>query len=157
MPARAIPNGQTVTLRLDADLVFKLKVTALQSRVGLSELCGDILAAAMKSERLLTPPKKTTSKPSRSSLPRVLRATPMVKTPGSRKGKRGKGDKVLFRQLQQLIEKGTIKQAELAKAVGITPANFRASWMKTQWVPAKYVPAVVAFLESKGIRPAAHG
>ncbi len=47
MPSRAIPNGQTVTLRLDADLVLRLKMTALQSRVGLSELAGALLGDAL--------------------------------------------------------------------------------------------------------------
>lgn len=150
MPARAIPNGQTITLRLDADLALKLKVTALESRLGLSELCGAILAAALKSGNIPTP-----SKPSRPTRTLKLKPPPPLKN-AQGKTIRGKGDKALLRQLQHLIEKGTLKQADLARAVGITPANFRASWMKTQWVPAKYVPAVVAFLESKGIRRAAH-
>jgi hypothetical protein len=148
MPARAIPNGQTVTLRLDADLVFKLKVTALESHLGLSELCGAILTAAVKKGDLPKPRPKL-EKPYLSQIPKVSK-------PGSPKGKRGKGDKALFKQLQHLIEKGTIRQADVAKAAGISPANYRASWMKTQWVPAKYVDAVVRFLEAKGIRRGTH-
>lgn len=161
MPARAIPNGQTVTLRLDADLVFQLKMTARQSGIGLSELCGPILAAALETGSLPSTPKVPTklsklsklSKPSKAAKGQSEPTTTKKRMPGAPYGKRGIGDKELFHQLQQLIKQGTITQADLARAAGVTSANIRASWVKTEWVPAKYVRAVVKFLESKGIPP----
>ena len=47
MTARAIPNGKTVTLRLNADQVLHLKITALRSGIGLSELVGQLLTKAL--------------------------------------------------------------------------------------------------------------
>lgn len=48
MSARSIPNGQTVTLKLDADQLMLLKVEALQSKWGLSEIVGTLLSQAIK-------------------------------------------------------------------------------------------------------------
>lgn len=58
------------------------------------------------------------------------------------------GDRELFREVEATIKAGKITPSELMQraAPGITTGNFRSSWTKCQWIPAKYVQAVRAVM-----------
>lgn len=156
MPSRAIPNGQTVTLRLDADLVLSLKVNALRSRVGLSELIGSMLKTAIHGGAEVPPatrqpPQKKPAPVKAQPQPKPPAAAPKTKkAPGTKpKGKQGTGDADLFKRADAAIKAGKIGQRELMveAAPEINPANYRSSWTVTKRVPAKYVEAVKTVLD----------
>lgn len=70
--------------------------------------------------------------------------------PPPKEARRGDGDAKLFAWVETLTHNGKVSQAEVAAAVGITTANYRASWRASKWVPAAYIADVRAFLEEKG-------
>jgi hypothetical protein len=165
MPSRAIANGKTVTLRLDAHLVLDLKMTALQSGIGLSELIGSCLAGAVEDGTI----KRLAGLPAAPSIKKPAAAKPIHESPkvpsapkpakpsvGGKGAKKVTGDRELFQHLEDLKRAGKLRYTALMKAVApdISPENYGASWKKTGHVPAPYIEAVKAYLKEHGLEMA---
>jgi hypothetical protein len=138
MPSRAIPNGQTVTLRLDADLVLRLKMTALQSRVGLSELAaallGDALAGLKPMAHLEVSPSDHTSTlklsptgPTRTPRPKFAAPEPEPTTPPRRLSRDPdkKAQQIEEGQRLYTLVMARYNSVELGKLLGISDSAIR--------------------------------
>lgn len=90
------------------------------------------------------------SDPRRKGSTASLPLPPPPPPPAPKEARRGDGDPKLFAWVETLTHNGKVSQAEIAAAAGITPANYRASWRASNWVPAAYIAAVRAFLDEKG-------
>lgn len=152
MPRPKKADWERVTITLSCECVRALRLLSAATREDMGEAADQAMRDGGLLERLAR--ELTNSSPAPRPKPPAPappaprpKPQPQERTPGS-----SGGDRELLGVIEGMMPE-RFSQGDLAAAVGITTANYRSGWRKTGHVPTKYVPAVLAFLESKGIQP----
>jgi len=155
MPRPKKADWERVTITLSSECVRALRLLSAATREDMGEAADQSMRAGGLLERLAR--ELTNSSPAPrpqrpAPAPPAHQVAPRPPQPKKERTSNGNGDRELLAVIDGMMPQ-RFSQGDLAAAVGITTANYRSGWRKTGHVPAKYVPAVLAFLESKGISP----
>jgi len=159
MPRPKKAGWERVTITLSSECVRALRLLSAATREDMGEAADQAMRDGGLLERLAreltnSSPAPRPKPPAPAPQPQPRLAAPAAPRPKPQPHERTPGNSGGDRELLALVEgmmPERFSQGDLATAVGITTANYRAGWRKTGHVPAKYVPAVLTFLESKGI------